>query len=270
MQVKDKTVVITGGGNGMGREVVLNMLHKGARVAAVDVNGSALEETKRLAGTNADRLSIHVLDITDKDAVSAFPQIVIAEHGSVDIVINNAGIIQPFVRVNDLPYDKITRVFDVNFFGLLYMTKSFLPRLLERPEAHLVNVSSMGGFLPVPGQSVYGASKAAVKLLTEGLYAELRHTRVHVSIVFPGAIGTEITRNSGVDVPNMAAGVDAKKQAARTTSPDKAAEIIVNGILKNKNRIFVGGDASFLDRLYRLAPTFATNFIAGKMKDLLK
>ncbi len=270
MQVKDKTVVITGGGNGMGREVVLNLLNKGARVAAVDVNEAALAETKRLAGSNADRLSIHVLDITDQDAVSAFPETVISTHGSVDILINNAGIIQPFVRINDLTYDKINRVFDVNFFGTLYMAKSFLPHLLKRPEAHLVNVSSMGGFLPVPGQSAYGASKAAVKLLTEGLYAELRNTPVHVSIVFPGAIGTEITKNSGVDVPNIADNDDAKKQSARTTAPPKAAEIIVNGILKNKNRIFVGGDAVFLDRLYRLAPTFATNFIAGKMKDLLK
>lgn len=270
MQVRDKTVVITGGGNGMGREMVLNLLNKGARVAAVDVNETALTETKRLAGSNSDWLSIHVLDITDQDTVSAFPETVISVHGSVDILINNAGIIQPFVRVNDLTYDKINRVFDVNFFGLLYMTKSFLPHLLKRPEAHLVNVSSMGGFLPVPGQSAYGASKAAVKLLTEGLYAELRNTPVHVSIVFPGAIGTEITKNSDVDVPNMTENDDAKKQSARTTSPQKAAEIIVNGILKNKNRIFVGGDAVFLDRLYRLAPTFATNFIAGKMKDLLK
>lgn len=270
MQVENKTVVVTGGGNGMGREIVLNLLIKGARVAAVDVNEPALLETQKLAGDKSKNLSIHILDITDNSSVELFPEKVLAQHGSIDILINNAGIIQPFLRINDLPFDKINRVFNVNFFGLLNMTKAFLPHLLSRPEAHLVNTSSMGGYLPVPGQSIYGASKAAVKLLTEGLYAELRNTNVHVSIVFPGAINTNITKNSGVEVPNAMTSEEMKKQASNSTAPVKAAEIIVNGILKNKNRIFVGGDAKFMDLLYRIAPTYATNFIAKKMKGLLK
>ena len=167
---KGQTVVITGGGNGMGREVVLNMLHKGARVAAVDVNGSALEETKRLAGANADRLSIHVLDITDKDAVFAFRK---SSLQSME-AWTSLSIMQ--ASSNPLSESMISLWQDnpglrCQFFGLLYMTKSFLPHLLEGLEAHLVNVSSMGGFLPVPGQSIYGASKAAVKLLTEGCCA---------------------------------------------------------------------------------------------------
>lgn len=269
MQVKDKTVVVTGGGNGMGRELVLNLLDRGARVAAADINEDALKETQRLAGGLQEKLSLHVLNITDKAAVDAFPEQVKAIHGTVDILINNAGIIQPFIKVKDLDFDKIHQVFDVNFFGLLQMTKAFLPHLIERPEAHLVNTSSMGGYLPVPGQSIYGASKAAVKLLTEGLYAELKDTNVHVSVVFPGAIGTNITENSGVDRPGMDNNTDIEEQAAQMTMPDKAAEVIVKGIMANKTRIYVGSDASFLDKLYRLAPTYATNFIAKKMKSLL-
>lgn len=269
MEVLNKTVVVTGGGNGIGREIVLNLLAKGAKVAAVDRSESALNETKNLAGDAANHLSIHVLDITNKTDVDEMPEKVISIHGSVDILINNAGIIQPFVKVTDLSFEKINQVFDVNFFGLLYMTKAFLPHLLARPEAYLLNTSSMGGYLPVPDQSVYGASKAAVKLLTEGLFAELQETNVHVAVVFPGAIGTNITQNSGVRKEPAASPEETKKQASQTTSPEKAAEIIISGILNNKNRIFIGSDAKFLDKLYRLAPTYATNFIANKMKSLI-
>ncbi|MBI1307444.1 MAG: SDR family NAD(P)-dependent oxidoreductase [Bacteroidetes bacterium] len=269
MQVENKTVIVTGGGNGMGREIVLNLLYRGARVAAVDMNLNALMETQELAGKHALNLSLHKLDITNKDSVALLPDEILQKHNTIDILINNAGIIQPFIRVNDLPYEKINQVFDVNFFGLLNMTKTFLPYLLKRPEAHLINTSSMGGYLPVPGQSIYGASKAAVKLLTEALYAELRQTHIHVSLVFPGAIGTNIMKNSGVVMPGEMSEEEIKKQSAKTTSPAKAAEIIVNGIVKNKYRIFVGNDARLTDFLYRLTPTFATNFIAKKMKALL-
>src|SRR5215212_10444758 len=200
MKVLNKVMVVTGGGNGMGREVVLNLLSKGARVAAVDINEATLHETRGLAGNKENNLSTHIVDITNKDAVTALSQEVIALHGAVDGLINNAGIIQPFVRVNELDYDAIERVMNVNFYGTLYMTKAFLPHLLTRPEAHIANLSSMGGFLPVPGQSIYGASKAAVKLFTEGLHSELLTTNVRVTVIFPGAIGTNIAANSGVGI----------------------------------------------------------------------
>jgi NAD(P)-dependent dehydrogenase (short-subunit alcohol dehydrogenase family) len=160
MKVHKKTIVVTGGGNGMGREMVLNLLRKGAKVAAVDMREDFLIETQNLAGSTACNLSLHVLNITDKTAVDHLLTEVIQHHGAVDGLINNAGIIQPFVKIVDLEFDAIEKVMNVNFYGSLYMIKAFLPHLLKRPEAHLVNVSSMGGFLPVPGQSVYGASKA--------------------------------------------------------------------------------------------------------------
>ena len=155
MKATGKVIVVTGGGSGMGRALVLKLLQMGARVAAVDLNETTLKETASLAGAQQDKLSIHVASVSDRAAVDALPEAVIAAHGAVDGVINNAGIIQPFVRVNDLQYDAIERVLNVNLYGVIYMTKAFLPHLLQRPEAHIVNVSSMGGFFPVPGQKAY-------------------------------------------------------------------------------------------------------------------
>ena len=143
-------------------------------MVAIDMNESALQETVVLAGDNKALLATYIVDITKKESVEQFADKIIASHNHVDGIINNAGIIQPFIKVNKLSYDAIERVMNVNFYGTLYMTKTFLPHLLTRPEANTVNISSMGGFLPVPGQTIYGASKAAVKPLTEGLHSELK------------------------------------------------------------------------------------------------
>jgi short-subunit dehydrogenase len=266
MKVLNKVFVVTGGGNGMGRELVLNLLSKATGVAAVDINESALQETVALAGDKKDKLSTHVLNITNKESVEALPEQVISRHGAVDGLINNAGIIQPFVKVKDLDYAAIERVMNINFYGTLYMTKAFLPHLLKRPEAHIANVSSMGGFLPVPGQTIYGASKAAVKLFTEGLRSELLNTKVRVTVIFPGAIGTNITANSGVTInvtPEMS------QRAAKTLAPSKAAQIILDGIERDQYRVFVGSDSKFMDFIYRLNPKRAAEFIFKQMQSLL-
>jgi short-subunit dehydrogenase len=125
----------------------------------------------------------------------------------------------------------------------------------------------MGGFLPVPGQSVYGASKAAVKLFTEGLFAEMQGTNVHVSAVFPGATATEITKNSGVAMPSSES-VDSGKFTMLPAR--KAASLIIRGIKKNTPLIYTGSDSKMMNRLYRLAPTFATKLIAKQMRSLLR
>ena len=269
MKVQNKVMVVTGGGNGMGRELVLNLLAKGARVAAIDINETALKETAQLAKEYKENIATFVLNITDKDAVDALPAKVIAKFGKVDGIINNAGIIQPFVRLVDLDYSAIQRVLDVNLYGTIYMVKAFLPHLKERPEAHITNVSSMGGFLPVPGQTVYGASKAAVKLLTEGLYAELLNTNIKVTLVYPGAIGTNIAANSGITVPNMPEADSKEASNFKQLAPDKAAEIIVNAIENNRYSVLVGSDAKFMDFIYRLNPQNAAKFIYNQMKALL-
>jgi short-subunit dehydrogenase len=235
-------------------------------VAVCDLNEATAAETVSLAG-NGDAAGSFVVNVADRAAVEALPAKVTERFGAVDGFVNCAGIIQPFVRLKDLDYAAIDRVFAVNWLGTLYMTKTFLPVLLGRPEGHIVNVSSMGGFLPVPGQTAYGASKAAVKLLTEGLHAECAGTSVRVTVVFPGAVATNITTNSGVNIP--AVGADAEAMARRITSADTAARLILDGIERNANRVMIGGDAKLMDRLYRLSPRRAAGFIAGRMKDLL-
>lgn len=267
MNMQGKTIVVTGGGSGMGRELVLLLLKKGAKVAAVDINEEALKETASLAGGDQSRLSLHHVNITDRAAVLALPEAVIQAHGAVDGIINNAGIIQKFVRINDLDFSDIERVFNVNFWGVINMVKAFLPHLLKRPEAYIANTSSMGGFLPVPGQSAYGASKAAVSLLSDGLHSELIDTNVHVSTIFPGAIATNITTNSGVDTSQMERAAGDRRM--KTTTAEDAAQIILEGLEKNQYHIMVGSDAKMMNRLQRLMPERAAKMINSKMGSLL-
>lgn len=268
MKIESKVIVVTGAGNGIGRELALALLKNGARVAAVDISEKGLRETFELAGSRRDRLSTHVVNITDRAAVEALPAAVLAAHGGVvDGLINCAGIIQPFVKFKDLAYTDIERMIDVNFYGMIYMTKTFLPYLLSRPAAHIVNVSSMGGYLPVPGQTLYGASKAAVKLFTEGLYSELMDTHVRVTTVFPGAIGTNIAANSGVVI---SMGDSPAKSAIKTTSPQAAAEQIIRGIESDSFQVYVGKDARMMNFLYRLMPKRATQIIYRQMRSLLQ
>ena len=268
MQIADKVFVVTGGGNGIGREVVLQLIRRGARVAAVDLSADGLAETERLAAAPAGRLTTHAMSVADRAAVEALPDAVVAAHGQVDGVLNIAGIIQRFVHVEELSIEEIEKVMAVNFWGTLYMDTTFLPLLKARPQAALLNVSSMGALVPVPGQGAYGASKGAVKLLTETLYAELRGTNVAVTLVFPGAIGTNITGNSGVEVPNMDK-VMASGKPPKTTPPVEAARQIVDAVAEGKFRLLIGSDAKMLDRMSRVTPTKAITTVADQMKKLL-
>lgn len=261
MKLAGKVVALTGAGSGMGREMALELVRRGARVAAVDIDEAALQA---LATDRADVIATFTVNVAHKAAAEALPHAVIERFGGVDGLINNAGIIQPFLRVNDLDYAAIDRVFAVNWSGVLYLTKAFLPHLLERPEGHIVNVSSMGGFLPVPGQAVYGASKAAVKLFTEALWAELAETRVRVTVVFPGAVATKIAEHSGVRIEASPA-----TSRRRIMPADDAARQILDGMERDAFRVIVGRDASMMDKLYRLAPRRATALLARQMKDLL-
>jgi NAD(P)-dependent dehydrogenase (short-subunit alcohol dehydrogenase family) len=260
MKANGKVFVVTGAGNGIGRQLALELLRRGARVAAVDLSVPGLAETSRLAASVA--LATFVVDVSKRDQVEALPSAVAERFGPADALINCAGIVQPFVPIAQLDYATIERVFGVNWLGTLYMTKTFLPGLVARPEAHLVNVSSMGGFTPFPGQTAYGASKAAVKLLTEGLQGELAGTSVRVTAVYPGAIGTDILKNSGVQGPRVE---DAK---GRVLSPERAARLIVDAVERDRARVMVGNDARALDWLTRLAPVRSASFIARQLKRL--
>jgi short-subunit dehydrogenase len=261
VEIAGKVFVVTGAGNGIGREVALALLAKSGRVAAVDLRDEGLAETAGLAAAG-DRLSTHAVDISDRAAVTKLLGAVQKAHGAVDGLINVAGIIHQFKPISELTFDEIERVMNVNFWGTVNTVKTFLPALLERPAASVVNVSSMGALVPFPGQSAYGASKAAVKLFTEGLYAELRGTSVAVTVVFPGAVGTNISGNSGVQMPGSASG----GAAMRMTTAVSAGAQIVEAIEKGSYKVRIGGDAKLLDRMSRLLPQRSTGIIADQMK----
>jgi short-subunit dehydrogenase len=211
-------------------------------------------------------------DITYRAQVEALPAAIIAAHGQVDGLLNVAGIIQRFVPVAELGFDQIERVIDVNLYGTINTVKAFLPELVKRPEAALVNVASMGAYAPVPGQSIYGATKAAVAQLSRSLHSELMATNVAVTGVFPGAISTNIAANSGVmtaaEMEAMAAKAGAGKPRT-TTSAQEAGRQIVEAIEKSSYEIFIGQDARLSRDMSRLSPKRAAALIYSQMKDLL-
>lgn len=262
MQIKGKTFVVTGGGNGIGRQVVLGLLRKGATVAAVDLNGDALNGTEAEAASSS-ALSIHVINVTDRQAVAALFGDVTRLHGQVDGLINVAGIIHRFLPMDDLSLEECERVLDVNLWGTVNMCKTFLPALRRRPAAAIVNISSLSALLPFAGQTFYGATKAAVKQLSEGLYQELQGTAVAVTTVFPGNISTDISGNSGVSA------IDPKGRKAPSTTPEATAAMIIRGLQKGSFRVLVGTDAKILDTVSRISPRIATEFIGRQMKSVL-
>lgn len=270
MNAHQRVIVVTGAGNGMGREVTLELVRRGAVVAAVDINQDALNQTVQRAGSAAN-ISTHVVDVADLAQVAALPAAVVAAHGQVDGVINVAGIIHTFKKVQDLPYEDIQRVFNINFFGAVYMVKEFLPHLLQRPAAQILNVSSMGGYVPVPGQTMYGASKAALKLFTEGLRSELKGTNVGVSLLFPGAIATNISVNSGIMTQAEAEAMAKQGGTKFKTMPAPVAgKLIVDAFEQNAIHAFAGSDAKTMDIMSRIAPEYAANMIQAQMASLLK
>ena len=269
MKVNGKVLVVTGAGNGIGREVALELLRRGAKVAGLDLKHEFLEETKQLSADNSKNFVGFDVNITDRARIAALPAEIEKQLGKIDALVNVAGIIQPFVKINELEFDAIDRVMSVNFFGPLNMIKAFLPGLVARPEAHILNVSSMGSFAPVPGQTLYGATKAAVNMLTEGLRSELKETNVSLTLVWPGAIGTNITANSGVSFGSGELTEAQKKAAARVTAPSVAGKMIVDAIETKANRIYIGSDSKLMGYLTRLAPDFAANLIYKNMKSLL-
>ncbi len=256
-----------GAGSGIGRQLAIQLARRGVSVAAIDINSDTLQETASLLAEVSETYSVHVANIADRNRVYTLPEEIIDYHGAIDILINNAGIIQPFMTISALSLAQIEHVFEVNWFGALYMTKAFLPCLRLRPEAHLVNLSSMGAFVPVPGQVAYGASKAAIKLFTEGLISELHDTAVNVTVVFPGAVDTNIAQNSpGIsknDLKQMSE--SARSSQVALTSADDAAQQILKAIERNQSRLYIGRDASTMNLLSRLSPKRAADMIRTQL-----
>ncbi len=258
MNLHSKRVVVTGGGSGVGKELVKQLIAKGAYVSAIDINEENLILLKK--ELNESRLFIYQVDVTSDNDIKSFKENYYKDQPYIDVLINNAGIIQPFKDISELEMNIIEKVMNVNFYGPLKLIKTFINELKERDEAYILNVSSMGGFFPFPGQSAYGASKAALSLLTEGLYSELLDTNVKVSLVLPGAMATDIAKNSNIKVK------ESNSSDIKMLSAKEAAAQIIKVIEKNKFKLYLGKDCKFMHILYKINAKAAIKRINKLMK----
>ena len=268
---KDKVAVITGAGSGMGRYLAILLAQDGADVVVCDINQETLKETVELIRKYNVSISSHVLDVANKQDIESLPKKVIDQHGKVDLIFNNAGV-STDKHFKDMAEENWDWVMGINFQGVINSTRAFIPHLKDRPEAAIVNTSSIFGMVAVPGQTVYHATKFAVRGFTESLALEMADTNENLQVhcVHPGHIGTNIVANSRMDEERF-------DQDEQTTSifkrqsptsleemekqfreggmhPSRAAQIILNGVKKNKRRIFVGLDAKLLELSQRIFP----------------
>jgi len=256
-ELRNKVAAITGAASGIGRMLAVKLAEEGCEVAISDINEDGLNETKKMVEDKGATVSAHMVDVADREQVYRFADDVAAHHGRVDMIINNAGV-SVAESVEDITYEDFQWLFGINFWGVVYGSKAFLPYLKKRPEGHIVNISSVNGFITWPNHSPYCAAKFAVKGFTEVLLQEMRETNIRVSCVHPGGIKTDIARNTRFykSPGNQMSHEDAVERfdkMARTTA-EKAAEKIISGIKKDKRRILVGLDAHILDWLTRLFP----------------
>jgi NAD(P)-dependent dehydrogenase (short-subunit alcohol dehydrogenase family) len=247
--------VITGAGSGIGRSLALRLAARGHDLALCEIQPERLSRVAAEARAAGAKVSEHRLDVADAAAVATLPAAVEAVHGRVSKLFNNAGVsvVGQFQEVSPADFEWL---FGINFWGVVNMSRAVLPLLLREPRAHLVNVSSVFGFVGIAGQAPYCASKFAVRGFTESLRHELEDGPVRVVQVHPGGIKTQIAhdaRHAGLDEATHRANADHFVQAVRTTA-DEAADVILDGLDRGLVRIRIGADARFLDRLARLMP----------------
>lgn len=254
MQINANTVaVVTGAASGIGRALAVRLAKAGAQLAIADVNEAGLQATARLVQT---KCTTHRVDVSDEQRMQDFVQEVVAAHGRANLVINNAGVAL-LGTFEELSTADIAWLMGVNFWGVVYGTKYFLPVLQQQPTAHLVNVSSIFGIIGFPGQSAYNASKFAVRGFTEALRHELEDSTVRISCVHPGGIKTNIARSARVGANAQSVKTSLEEghfEKLAPTTPEQAAERLVRGIERNEPRILIGSDAGAMERLQRLFP----------------
>jgi NAD(P)-dependent dehydrogenase (short-subunit alcohol dehydrogenase family) len=252
----DKVVVITGAGSGIGRALALRSARAGALLALSDWDRDGLAETVALAEqAGATKVRQDVVDVSDRAAVATWAAGVVEELGRVNLVVNNAGV-SATGDFSDLSYDDLDWIVGINFWGVVHGSKEFLPHLVASGDGALVNISSLFGLVSMPGQSGYNATKYAVRGLTEAIREEMLVNRhpVTVTCVHPGGIRTGISRHgrkaAGLDAARIDALFDTK---LAKMSPDRAAEIILDGALAGKPRVLVGLDAHLIHQFGRIA-----------------
>jgi NADP-dependent 3-hydroxy acid dehydrogenase YdfG len=249
-----KVAVVTGAGSGIGQALAVELARSGASVAISDVNTEGLAQTEQQLKAIGATVKVDRLDVTEREAFLAYADAVNEHFGKVNQIYNNAGIaFTGDIEVSQ--FKDIERVMDVDFWGVVNGTKAFLPHLIASGDGHVINVSSVFGLFAVPSQGAYNAAKFAVRGFTEALRQEMfvAGHPVKVTTVHPGGIKTGIARNAtaveGLDAAELAKVFD-KRMA--TTSPEKAARVILEAVRKNKARVLVGTDAKVLDALVRL------------------
>jgi NADP-dependent 3-hydroxy acid dehydrogenase YdfG len=246
----NRIAVVTGAGGGMGRAISLQLAHKGCDLALVDINQQRLQETAKLVTEVGRKASCHVVDVADKTQMAALVEAVINEHKAVHILVNNAGVAvgKPFMEqtVEDLEW-----ITGINYWGVLYGCKFFLPQLLQQDEAHIVNMSSSAGLTGMPLQASYSATKFAVRGFSESLFVDLAKTRVGISCVHPGAVATDILNNSRMDSEQkekLQVGFNKIAMPA-----EKAARLIVKAIEKKRFKVIFCVESVFFDFTRRLS-----------------
>ena|SRR5579863_7648926 len=252
----DGVAVVTGAGSGIGRALAQNLASQGSALAIADVDENGLAETAASLKDTKATVSTHVVDVADESRVKSFSAEVLAKHGRVTLLINNAGVAL-HGTFEEISLDDLHWLMDINFWGVVYGVKYFLPTLKQQPRARIVNLSSVFGIVAPVGQIAYSSSKFAVRGFTEVLRHELSGTNVGVSCVHPGGIRTAIARRARLGANANPAGKEqgtALFDKVARTPPEKAAERILQGVEQRQPRILIGMDAHAIDITQRLFP----------------
>jgi NADP-dependent 3-hydroxy acid dehydrogenase YdfG len=268
LNLANRVAVITGAGSGIGRATALAMARRGCHLALADIDEAAVRDSVATAQALGVRATAHRLDVADRAAVAAFPDAVNRAHKRVDLVMNNAGVALggTFEQVSEADFDWLL---EINFHGVVRMTRAFLPLLHESDDARIVNVSSIYGIITPPGQAAYSASKFAVRGFSNVLRHELEGSTVGVSVVHPGGVATSIAKNARIPAGAPQDEVERRRKAMEKLlrmPPEQAGEIIVRGIEKRRARILVGSDAKAAAFLERLAPVGYWNLLKKAIK----
>ena len=256
MKVSNRVALITGAGSGIGRATALALARRSCHLALADISAEGLRESARLLAHMGVRVTTHLLDVADREAVQSLPAEVQVAHGRIDILMNNAGVALggSFEQVSEADFEWLM---DINFNGVVRMTRAFLPMLRRSDDARVVNVSSIYGIVSPPGQSAYSASKFAVRGFSMALRHELEGSTVGVSVVHPGGVATSIARNARIPAGAPPEEIERGRKIAERLlrlAPEEAGEIIARGIERRDARILVGSDAKAVSILERLAP----------------
>jgi butyryl-CoA dehydrogenase len=250
---QNKVIVITGAGSGIGRELARKFASQGARLVLNDWNKDSLIATWDEL-PEAARGYMEAFDVGSREAVEKFARAAYKALGRIDVVVNNAGITQQITPAIYGTIEDYEKILQINLWGVIYGSLAFMPHLREHNNGCLVNISSVFGLMGCPGQAPYCVSKFGVRGFTETLRVEMRGSGLQVVCVHPGGIKTNIARNAITDnETSHERFVTHFDKMAKTTAP-QAAEIIISGIKRGKNRITIGSDASYIDKITRLMP----------------